>query len=126
MTPNNTVALPEEIKAAIEKKYTQWDNMFMASREGAEFGYRLAIDQLAERDREIQRVKSLLKEVCVRANIIFPEEPEEIEIFEDQFKDQHDLLINIGATLGLGEIDEESKIKNQKQLKIIQQQWNQK
>lgn len=81
---------------------------------------------IVKQQQEIERLKKLLREVCVRANIIFPEEAEEIDMFDEQFANQGELMINIGVTLGLGEIDEEAAKDNAKRLKIIQDQFNSK
>jgi len=106
---------------------------------GAEFGYHLRDKEIERlnllienRDqtilhhrKEIDRLKDLLREVCVRANIIFPEREGEIEMFDEQFAQQKDLYINIGATLGLGEIEDSDRVENENTLKIIQQKFKQ-
>lgn len=73
--------------------------------------------------KENERLKGLLREVCVRANIIFPERGDELDWFDEQFVNQTDLHLNIGATLGLGEIDEEAIEKNKELLETIQKQF---
>lgn len=58
--------------------------------------------------QEIERLKALLVEVCVRANIDFPETEQELEMFDQGFKGCLDLYLNLAATLGRGEIDDAS------------------
>jgi len=67
-TPNNTVVIPEEISEKIKDQYPEcdhdsWENHNKAI--GAEYGYSLAIDQLADKDKEIadlwEKIKGLSK-----------------------------------------------------------------
>ena|ERR1700733_7469414 len=85
--------------------------------------YSLLSEKIREKDGEMNRLKELLREVCVRANIIFPERVNELDWFDEQFVGQTDLHLNIGATLGLGEIDEKSAEENKKYLQKIQEQF---
>jgi hypothetical protein len=63
-------------------------------------------DRLEVLGNELSRLKGLLYEVCVRANIIFPETEPALGWFEEKFIHQHSLFAEIAEILHLGENDE--------------------
>lgn len=65
----------------------------------------------------IKKLKLLLREVCVRANIIFPENERDITQFDEQFgkmtaDERFELMMNLNGILRLGEIDAKSTRQN--------------
>jgi len=65
--PNNTI--PKEIKDIIDEKYEDYDEYDrLKLTEISEWGYSLAAEQLAEKDKEISDLKQQLKALDSRLN----------------------------------------------------------
>lgn len=131
--------IPKEIQDRIVKRgnaiapfhtssrtYTREGDFKTGFFEGGQYGYTIRDNEVQSLKDEVERLKAILQEVCVRARIIFPETEDALDWHDEEFKDQVDLMLNISATLGLGEVDEEAANNNRKHLKLVQQQFKQK
>lgn len=61
--------------------------------------------EISRLSKEVERLKGLLQEVCVRANITFPTEEHELKWFDQKFIGQHELMVSLNESLGWSKTD---------------------
>jgi len=99
--PNNTVAIPEDIQKKMDV-HTSWAPHEVQAKESVEYGYSLAIEQLAERDKIIIE--------AAKANGSLSNEVDRLKrLIEDQFRRNHKIYRNQNSSMTDSQIYEETE-----------------